>query len=89
MRDESTEGERCKECRRVYQPTNSCEPCPFCRVAELEAEVTTLKTQRDAFLDALRHAWVAFQILAGDSFLAFFGSEDSREAAEAAKAQGK
>jgi hypothetical protein len=44
------------------------------RIAELEAEVTTLKTQRDAFLKAARHAWTAFLILAGKSFEEFFDS---------------
>ena len=41
-RESSTEGISCAKCGRVYQPTNSCEPCPFC-------EVATLKAQRDAF----------------------------------------
>ena len=41
-RESSTEGISCAKCGRVYQPTNSCESCPFCRVVELEAIVETL-----------------------------------------------
>lgn len=41
-RESSTEGISCAKCGRVYQPTNSCESCPFCRVVELEAIVDKL-----------------------------------------------
>ena len=28
--NDSNEGWRCEDCGRIYGPTNSCDPCPYC-----------------------------------------------------------